>query len=104
MSREVILLYAPEHCRCLEQLQELCHFLNLPLQTESATLPESVMLFVGFSDERLNGFLHILKEGNIGPLPLMAMRTAANAGWSMADLYRELADERAALLRDMNGV
>lgn len=104
MNSETIIFYEPRHCRCADELCDLCSYLGIRVDRCEAGLPESVLLFCHFEEERLDAFLHILKEGDLGDLPLMAMRTAANADWSPLALYRELCEERAALLPNANGV
>ncbi len=57
-------------------------------------LPEEMLIFSGFSEERLDVMLGLLR-GNGLSVSLKAVVTAHNVGWTFAALYQELAAERA---------
>ncbi|MDO5100161.1 MAG: DUF3783 domain-containing protein [Eubacteriales bacterium] len=101
---ETIIFYDSHHCRFADELCGLCSYLGIEVKRREAGLPEAVLLFCHFEENRLDAFLHILKEGEFGDLPLMAMLTASNADWTPQALYEELCEERAALLPNGNGV
>lgn len=61
-------------------------------------LPEEMLVFSGFSGERLDVMLGLLREKGLS-VSLKAVVTAHNVDWTFAALYQELTAERAAIAK-----
>lgn len=61
---------------------------------------EPVMVFCGFSQERLDQVLNVLRVSG-GPAALKAVLTPTNQNWTLARLVRELQSERAEIAKQI---
>lgn len=113
-----ILLYTPDTAKqaaisklCSRLSFEICllgpedfhtnvgYLAGLPIQAASAspipplsTLPE-LMVLCGISQNDLDTFLDIYNQSGISPIPLKAMLTTHNIGWSLYELACHLQAE-----------
>ena len=60
---------------------------------------EELLVFCGFSDERLDELLANLKKAGVPKIPLKAILTKTNAEWTIYQLYEQIRQEHA----QMNG-
>ena len=65
-------------------------------------LSDEMLLMAGLSGAQLNLFLQGFKRFGIAPIPLKAMLTATNSGWTPVQLHAELCAEREAFARGMS--
>lgn len=70
-----------------------------PVPEGKVDIEESVFVFVGFTRERLQAFLKIMKEVEAPIVPLKAMLTKINRYWTPLELYTEIAEERDYFLK-----
>ena len=61
-------------------------------------LPESMLVFVNFSEGSLDLFLSEMKKYQVGKGIIKAILTKHNAVWTPVQLYSELCRERAEML------
>ena len=59
---------------------------------------DSIMVFCGFSEERLDYLLMHLSRAGVSREIYKAMLTPSNSSWSFGELYEELKKERSAIL------
>lgn len=59
-------------------------------------ITEEILVFSGFSGERLDLALETLRQNGL-TVPLKAVVTAHNIGWTLAGLFNELTLERAQM-------
>lgn len=64
---------------------------------KGTTLPE-ILVFSGFSDEKLDIFLKEYKKAGITPVGLKAVLTQHNVFWSLYELVGELQREQIAMM------
>ena len=62
----------------------------------SDLVPETCLVMCGLEEAQLDGLLGAMKAAGI-IIPLKAIATPHNKGWSLAQLMRELRREREAL-------
>lgn len=62
------------------------------------SFPEPVMVFCGFTRERLDTVMEALRTGG-APRALKAVQTPTNAAWSLLQLAEELRSERAEIAK-----
>lgn len=67
-------------------------------QAEGGSFSEPVMVFCGFTRERLDTVMDALRAGG-APKALKAVRTPTNASWSLLRLAEELQSERAEIAK-----
>ena len=60
---------------------------------------DEMMVLSGFDDKQVDVLLQIFQKANIPFIPLKAIVTEQNAGWSFYHLYEEIGEEH----RRMNG-
>ena len=60
-------------------------------------MEEELLIFCGFSDERLDELLENLKKAGVPKIPLKAVLTEINAGWTIYQLYGQLREEHAQM-------
>lgn len=68
-----------------------------PEPEESPFVKDSIMVFCGFSEGRLDALLLHLKKAGVSSAGYKAMLTPTNADWSFGELYEELQKERKAI-------
>lgn len=61
-------------------------------------IPEDILLFCGLSEKKLNDALAVIRNSGVS-VALKAVVTPHNIRWTLADLYRELAEERKMMSR-----
>ena len=59
--------------------------------------PDALLIFAHFSDTQLQTFLQAMRAAKLPPVPLKAILTPDNRGWTMLELHEELRQEHAAL-------
>lgn len=67
---------------------------KLPPFAMPPAVPEEMLVISGMTGERMDSFLAMLRGSSLS-VPLKAVVTPYNVGWSLADLGRELCAERA---------
>lgn len=70
-----------------------------PVPEDKEDIEESIFVFVGFTRQRLQAFLQIMKEVEAPVVPLKAMLTKINRYWTPMELYMEIAEERDYFLK-----
>ena len=55
---------------------------------------EDLLIMCHFTEEKLDEFLHSMKNGIIPKVSLKAVLTAQNCFWTFAQLFQELTEER----------
>lgn len=60
-------------------------------------MEEELLVFCGFSDEGLDELLENLKKAGVPKIPLKAVLTETNAGWTIYQLYGQLREEHAQM-------
>lgn len=65
---------------------------------------EPMMVFAGFTNQRLRLMLDGLKSKGLTEASLKAVLTEHNAVWDSATLYEQLAEERAQFTRNSNNL
>ncbi len=55
-------------------------------------MPE-LLIFANVADDKLDGFLSMYRETGLDPVPLKAVMTPYNAGWTVYELIEELKKE-----------
>lgn len=111
---------------CVEAVRQICtsigaQWVRLDLQsmdmrldelikgevTESGEEPDigmGMVIFAGLSDRELDIYIDSYKRLGAEPIPLKAVVTATNRGWTVRRLYRELGREYMYYrMRDMAG-
>ena len=63
---------------------------------EGEPLEREMMVLAGFSDNRLNQFLYLMKKSKIQRVDYKAVVTETNQNWNIVDLYAELKREHEA--------
>lgn len=63
---------------------------------EGDTLEREMMVLAGFSDNRLNQLLYLMKKSKIRRVDYKAVVTETNQHWNIIDLYAELKREHEA--------
>ena len=63
-------------------------------QVSHAALREELMVFCGFTEERLDELLDKLKKAGVPRTILKAVLTETNAHWTIYELYDHLMEER----------
>lgn len=59
--------------------------------------PDAMLIFAHFSDAQLQAFLQAMRAAKLPPVPLKAVLTDDNCGWTVPELHEELRQEHAAL-------
>lgn len=62
-------------------------------------LPDTMLVFAFFSDNRLNQVLSALRRCGAGPLPYKAVLTPTNQHWTAAECFAEIRREHEAMNR-----
>lgn len=60
---------------------------------ELPVIPEKMLVFCGFGRQKLEELLFQLRRAGAPAVPMKAMMTEHNQGWSLYALYRELLEE-----------
>ena len=60
-------------------------------------LPETMIVFAFFDDNRLNQALAALKKSGAGPLPYTAVLTPTNQLWTAQECFAEIRQEHEAM-------
>ena len=66
-------------------------------QASHAALREELLVFCGFTEERLDELLKSLKKAGVPRTILKAILTETNAHWTVYELYDHLVEERKQL-------
>ena len=61
-----------------------------------------ILVFVAFSEEKLDLFLRAYRQAGIAPIPLKAVLTPHNCSWSVYELTQELMREHIAMMERRN--
>lgn len=64
---------------------------------EIPIIPESVLVMRNFTSSRMDFLLYNLRKAKLPPIPMKAVVTPTNAGWSFYQLYEELKEEHARM-------
>lgn len=67
-----------------------------------AAFSDEILVMAGLSGAQLNLFLQDFKRFGVAPIPLKAVLTATNSGWTPVQLHAELCAEREAFARGMS--
>lgn len=68
-------------------------------EEEPPVILEKMLVFCGLGRQKLEEVLFQLRRAGAPPVPMKAMMTEHNQGWSLYELYRELLEEH----EKMNG-
>lgn len=68
-------------------------------EEEPPVISEKMLVFCGLGRQKLEEVLFQLRRAGAPPVPMKAMMTEHNQGWSLYELYRELLEEH----EKMNG-
>lgn len=69
-------------------------FEEMPEQEEEASvIPEKMLVLCGFGQRKLEEMLNQFRKAKIPPIPMKAVLTEHNSGWSLVELYQELRQE-----------
>ncbi len=60
---------------------------------EAPVIPEKMLVLHGFGQQKLQELLGGLRKAKIPPIPMKAMVTEHNAGWTLYELYQEIRKE-----------
>ena len=66
---------------------------------EGEELDDTLFVFAFFTDARLNQALAALRKSGAGPFPYKAILTPTNQTWNAMQCFREIKDEREAILK-----
>lgn len=77
---------------CVEEGRE-----NAGAGTVVPIIPESVLVMRNFTSSRMDFLLYNLRKAKLPPIPMKAVVTPTNAGWSFYQLYEELKEEHARM-------
>lgn len=64
---------------------------------EGGELPDTMFVFAGLSDARLNQVLAALRKSGAGPFPYKAVLTETNCCWSAPECFEEIRKEHEAM-------
>lgn len=64
---------------------------------------ESMLVFAGFTNRKLDQFLQLMKKHRVPRIPLKAIMTEHNATWDSVMLHDELAKEDAYMTQQAKG-
>ena len=66
---------------------------------EGEELNDTLFVFAFFTDARLNQALAALRKSGAGPFPYKAILTPTNQTWNAMQCFREIKEEREAILQ-----
>ena len=66
-------------------------------QTEPLVIPERMLVFCGFTERGIGELLSQFRRAKLPPVPMKAVLTEHNSGWSFYRLYQELRLEHEAM-------
>lgn len=66
---------------------------------EGEELDDTLFVFAFFTDARLNQALAALRKSGAGPFPYKAILTPTNQTWNAMQCFREIKEEREAILK-----
>ena len=66
---------------------------------EGEELDDTLFVFAFFTDARLNQALAALRKSGAGPFPYKAILTPTNQVWNAMQCFREIKEEREAILK-----
>ena len=66
---------------------------------EGEELDDTLFVFAFFTDARLNHALAALRKSGAGPFPYKAILTPTNQTWNAMQCFREIKEEREAILK-----
>ena len=66
-------------------------------QTEPLAIPERMLVFCGFTERGIGELLSQFRRAKLPPVPMKAVLTEHNSGWSFYRLYQELRLEHEAM-------
>lgn len=66
---------------------------------EGEDLDDTLFVFAFFTDARLNQALAALRKSGAGPFPYKAILTPTNQTWNAMQCFREIKEEREAILK-----
>ena len=66
-------------------------------QTEPLVIPERMLVFCGFTERGIGELLSQFRRAKLPPVPMKAVLTEHNSGWSFYRLYQELRREHEAM-------
>lgn len=61
-------------------------------------IPERMLVLRDFGNRRLEEMLSGFRKAKVPPIPLKAVLTEHNCGWTLAELYRELKEEHEKMI------
>lgn len=64
---------------------------------DGADFPDAMLIFAHFTGAQLQAFLQAMRAAKLPPVPLKAVLTDDNRGWTMMQLHEELRQEHEAL-------
>lgn len=99
-SYNVIVQEVPGSCQMLN-IDELLFF-NDVIGRNTPVFFEEMLLFSDFNDDRLSGFLRLMRENGVGSIPLKATVTKYNQKWTAFELYKELKREYEEFLKNQS--
>lgn len=82
--------------QAMERFGEKESELDLVPAQEKRALTRQAMVMYGFTQNRLDEFLRNMRRAGLPVIPLKAIITPYNAGWTFRALYEELEREEAA--------
>ena len=59
----------------------------------ASVIPEKMLVLCGFGQRKLEEMLNQFRKAKIPPIPMKAVLTEHNSGWSLVELYQELRQE-----------
>ena len=62
-------------------------------EEEASVIPEKMLVLCGFGQRKLEEMLNQFRKAKIPPIPMKAVLTEHNSGWSLVELYQELRQE-----------
>ena len=66
-------------------------------QKEPLAIPERMLVFCGFTERGMGELLSQFRRAKLPPVPMKAVLTEHNSGWSFYRLYQELRREHEAM-------
>ena len=92
--------------RCIQKIGYLAGMEGFTKREVSAgyekytpVMSEELLVFCGFSDERLEELLANFKKAGVPKIPLKAVLTKTNADWTTYQLYEQLREEHEQMRR-----
>ena len=77
--------------------EQVCPEPEAGAQTEPLAIPERMLVFCGFTERGIGELLSQFRRAKLPPVPMKAVLTEHNSGWSFYRLYQELRLEHEAM-------